>query len=155
MRNGVEANRPRPRKGTGRGVELVSVDECSSSSIAGSSDAATRARLRSLEKANLVRIDRAQQRHELERGRLDFDEFLDEPPESCLEVPIVKALTWLPNIGRDRARAIIASVRHGADDESFSQDTRIRELSSRAKYLLYAQADVYVSMWRRSVFAAA
>lgn len=98
-------------------------------------------RLRALEAANEVRMDRSKVRRGLERGERDFDEFLDDTPACCVEVPVFKVLQWLPYVARTYAKKIIAEV------DGLSQDTRMAELSQAQKYGLSAQ--VAAKMYRR------
>lgn len=95
----------------------------------------SRQRLSALEDANVVRLDRARVRAALSKGNLDFDEFLDDTPASCLKVSIFQVLTWLPYIAAPKARQILALVRQLVPQD-VSGDTRMGELDNRTKYAL-------------------
>lgn len=148
MRNEGEANRPRRAKGT-RDITSFK-DEVSAVAECPTQDRALLQRLRALENANLVRIDRADTKKRLKNGELDFDSFLDEPPESCREVPILTVLTWLPNIKRRTAQQIIGTL-----PVAVPESTPVALLPARAKYALSAKVEQRVQVYRRSVFAAA
>lgn len=108
---------------------LAALDGCPNT------DERTQQRLRALQMGNVVRIDRSKKRRELETGERGFDDFLDDAPASCLQVPVVKVLQWLPNVGRGYARKIIADV------DGLSEDTRVQELTQTQKYALSAQVN--------------
>lgn len=147
MRNGTEANRPRQGiKGTRDISVLADIGECPSGThgISGQTLTVEQQRLEALRKGDLVRMDRADARRRLRRGELDWDSFLDEPPASCLQVPVMKVLQWLPHIGRFRAREILSEV-PGVD-----LAVLVSELSCRAKYALSHQVTVFYGQhWTR------
>lgn len=117
-----------------------------------SSDQETQ-RLNALSGANDVRIARADVRRQLERFELDFDEFLDETPEPCLKVSLFKLLTWLPNVGRTRARKIVRTLH--VDEPSISEDTQIGEIGPREKCRLYGLVEPHLEEYRRVYLQAA
>jgi hypothetical protein len=143
MRTGSEDISPRVVDNNDiRREKLSAVDACSRDrSLPQMGDAPDRA-LRGLEQrrealllANGVRFARADIRRQLGRGELHFDVFMDELPSCCAEVPLIKVLCWLPNIGRPKAKRMLAAVNREVGSW-ISGDTRMEEVPTRAKYLL-------------------
>lgn len=128
MRNGESELSPVLSHGTADISAMGLLDECPSN------DEIVQQRLRALESANLIRMERADVRRRLERGELDFDEFLDDIPSSCSSVSLMKALQWVPDVGRIRATKIVKGLR-----PFVSEDVRLVELDQRTKYALSEQ----------------
>lgn len=152
MRNGEKRTQPRcmPQGITTVGRCPEKNDHVSDTCSTAAQDAQ---RLLALTNANLVRFDRSDVRRRLVSFELDFDKFLDETPASCMRTSLFRVLTWLPNIGRNRAQAIVRALRE--DDPDVSADTRMGELSSRAKYKLYALVDPHLDEYKRIYVQAA
>lgn len=99
--------------------------------------------------ANIVRLARSEVRQRLASLELPFDEFLDETPEPCLKVSLVKLLQWLPNIGRNRARKIMEII--WADEpQRISSDMRIGDLTGRDKCRLFDLVNPHLEEYRRT-----
>ena len=125
-------------------------DDFSSETDACSRTPARQQRLNALNGANVVRIERARYRKRLKEGSLEFDSFLDEMPECCANVSIVKLVQWMPNIGLTKARKIVAEL----PIEEGDGDVRLGELSPKALYQLSAHVERQVAVYRSSSFAA-
>lgn len=149
MRNEGEAIPPRREHGiadiSGRTGGVTVLDESPSGATGFSEEIepALRQRREALAKADAARMERADTRKRLRHGDLDWDSFLDEPPASCRRVPVAKVLTWLPNIGPDRAKRILLAV-PGVD-----VDVLVEQLSCKAKYALSHQVTLFYGRRRR------
>jgi hypothetical protein len=60
-----------------------------------------------LQRANAVRLARAEIRHKLVIGELTAVDVLDDVPAAMAKVPIGDFLTWIPRVGEYRARKIL------------------------------------------------
>lgn len=155
MRNGMVRTITRGRKGSTHGPEQhkseaksldAQLDGCSSA-------LALEQRMKALDGANEIRLERAQVRRELWSLERDFDEFLDETPACCMKVPVVKMLMWLPGLGRVKAKELLSCL--GTDDRPFSEDTRLSELDARSKYVLSERVERLLDRYRRTYLVAA
>jgi hypothetical protein len=135
MRNEAEGNQPRRGDGTTDITRLEALEEKPVRQCP------VEVSLANLERANEVRLDRAEAKRRLAHRELHFDDFLDAPPKSCLKAPVQKVLAWLPNIGQSRARELIQIIvaGHGVDDAS----VLVRELTARGRYMLSAIVKPY------------
>ena len=100
-------------------------------------------RFEALERANVVRCNRAAVKKALAKGDLSFEEFLDDTPRSCESVPLVRILTWLPNIGPDRSREIIRSL---PVDAPRGVELRLIHVPVKVRYVLAARAAKFTKL---------
>jgi hypothetical protein len=59
-----------------------------------------------LAKANLIRSQKSEYKEQLKDRELTPYDLLYNTPDFALGTPVIKALTWLPGIGDERARLI-------------------------------------------------
>lgn len=146
MRNEEKQPRCATKSSTG-------VASCPESQDSLSTFAQEKQRMLALDGANVVRIARANVRRRLATLELPFEDFLDETPETCLKVAIVKVLQWLPNIGRNRAYSIISIL--SVDDPRITADTRLGELQNSDKCrlfdLVYLHLEEYARVYGQAV----
>lgn len=70
-----------------------------------------RQRRRALVRANEVRTDRGVTRQKIKQGYDPRPYLLEEPTRHCLEgVPLMNFLTWIPWIGKGKARAMVRTL---------------------------------------------
>lgn len=60
-----------------------------------------------LDKANAVRLARADIKRDLKEGRRQFADLLADPPDVIRGLPLFEVLRWVPGIDRVRAKKIL------------------------------------------------
>jgi hypothetical protein len=68
-------------------------------------------RLDALERANRIRVSRAQLKRELKSGETSFDQVLLDPPGFVLTAKVYDMLLAVPRLGRVRASKLLAQCR--------------------------------------------
>lgn len=83
---------------------------------------------RALQRANAVRLARADLKKDIRRGLFTLPQLLDDPPPQLHGVPVVEFLTWLPGIGRKRALRIVKGLilTESLTVDNVSPATRVR-----------------------------
>lgn len=103
-------------------------------------------KMRALAEGNRIRIDRGRIKRKLHTGELDFDVLLDEMPDSIVKVPVVDLLTWVPAIGKFRAKKVCDGLVH-------TETLPVGSLSPKTKRLLGGRVDRYVQGYRNAPYA--
>lgn len=89
-----------------------------------------------LERANEVRLARAQIKRDLKAGKLTVEAVLSDPPEVVKGVSLATFLTWLPGIKRERASRIMSGLVYSETliVGRIGEATRLRVLARIAHY---------------------
>lgn len=66
--------------------------------------------MRALQRANDVRLAKAELKKEVAKGERSFASVLDEPPDWCAKLPVFDVLQWCPRVGHKRAKRITRGV---------------------------------------------
>ena len=83
-------------------------------------------RLDALDRANRIRVQRAQLKRELKAGETSFDRILLDPPDFVLTAKVYDMLLAVPRLGRVRAGRLLTQCR-------ISQSKTIGGLSERQR----------------------
>ena len=83
-------------------------------------------RLDALDRANRIRVQRAQLKRELKSGQTSFDRILLDPPDYVLTAKVYDMLLAVPRLGRVRAGRLLTQCR-------ISQAKTIGGLSERQR----------------------
>ena len=102
-----------------------------STRAADAADAALRQCLDALERANEVRIKRAQLKRDLNGGRRTLESVLRDPPDYVLTAKIIELLLVLPRYGRVRVDQVLA-------DCGIATNRRVEQLSDAQRAALVA-----------------
>ena len=94
-------------------------------------DAALRQSLDALERANEVRIKRAQLKRDLKGGRRTLESVLRDPPHYVLTAKIIELLLELPRYGRVRVEQVLSDCR-------IATNKRVEQLSDEQRAALVA-----------------
>lgn len=89
-------------------------------------------RMRRLASANGIRTSKSKLRRDISVGKADAASLLIEPPPYIEKVKILDFLTWLPKVGKTRARIIL----HNAS--RLPESTELRKLSPATRERLAA-----------------
>jgi hypothetical protein len=87
--------------------------------------------MRALERANEVRLARAERKREIGRGDLDVKEVIRECPMEMETIPLAELLTSQRRWGRTRARKLLVGVQ-------LNENKHLGTLTSRQRRVLIA-----------------
>lgn len=102
--------------------------------------------MKALDRANEVRLARADLKHQIKTGELDPREVLASPPELLAKTKIGDFLRWCPRVGDDRADRMLRDV--GRGQHFVSPTLPLGRLSEPTRLALADQLPVTAAMRR-------